>query len=51
MTRFKTVINAITGEVIVRAYTDEENTQANIDEAIESGREGTTPEPLPDPTE
>lgn len=45
MTRYKTEVNALTGEAIVRPYTDEENAQADIDEAIESGREGNTPEP------
>ncbi len=45
MTRYKTEVNAITGEMIVRPYTDEENAQADIDEASESGRQGNTPEP------
>lgn len=44
MTRYKTEVDALTGEVIVRLYTDEENAQADIDEATESGREITMPE-------
>lgn len=33
MTRTKIEINCLTGEVIERPYTDEENAQAEIDEA------------------
>lgn len=44
MTRYKTEVNALTGEVIVRPYTDEENAQADIDEASEPGRQGNTTE-------
>ena len=32
MARFKTVIDALTGEITIRPYTDEENAQADIDE-------------------
>lgn len=51
MTRYRTEIDALTGEVTIRPYTDEENVQADIDEAAESGREGSAPKPEPDPTE
>ena len=33
MSRMKTEVNVLTGEVIVRPYTDEENAQADLDEA------------------
>lgn len=36
MSRIKTEVNVLTGEVIVRPYTDEENAQADLDEASDT---------------
>lgn len=44
MTRFRTEIDALTGNVTIRPYTDEENAQAEIDETSKLDGENDTPE-------